>query len=222
VFSDNDKKKTVSGNPSSPNRTTTEGGGSSKAPSMKHPSLANTTTTNTKRAFKRSGGPLSPLAAAVSPLGRQMSAYGFTPTEQEGSNLIAMVISATIILLLSVALHYSWSFKQWISTKLYITFILLIGVLVIIFCQEFVLSSSDNNFDENSSVGGSSKHPSEKQYSSQEAITPQKRSSLQPRKSISKSLNNSFAASASNNNNNRPEEGEEGVETMSDSSSDAD
>jgi hypothetical protein len=207
----------VSGAPSSPTKTAE---GSNKAPSMKHPALANN---NNKRMFKRAGGPLSPLAAAVSPLGRQMSAYGFTPTEQEGSNLIAMMISATIILLLSIALHYSWAFKQWISTKLYITFILLIGVLVIIFCQEFILSSGDNNnYEDSSSVGGSSKHPSEKQQDS--AITPQKRSSLQPRKSISKSLNNSFAASANNSNNNssRQDEGEEGVETMSDSSSDAD
>jgi Tfp pilus assembly protein PilO len=59
-----------------------------------------------------------------------------------------MILSATIIVILAVALHYTWAIKQWISTKLYVTFALLIFVLITIFCQEFLFMSSDDESGE--------------------------------------------------------------------------
>ena len=92
------------------------------------------------------------MTAAISPLSRRISLYGFTTpnpnSDDPGANTTTMILSATIIVILAVALHYTWAIKQWISTKLYVTFALLIFVLITIFCQEFLFMSSDDESGE--------------------------------------------------------------------------
>ncbi len=67
----------------------------------------------------------------------------FSRDAEDKVSLLQMISYASIIAILAVIVHYSWAVSEVISTRMYITLGALIIVLLIIFAQEFIFISSN-------------------------------------------------------------------------------
>lgn len=55
-----------------------------------------------------------------------------------------MLLYAGGLLALVLAVHYLYLYKQWINTKIYIAFLVILTVMLVIFIQEFLMPVEDN------------------------------------------------------------------------------